>query len=101
MTTQIKPLTHRGTAYFQATLSVVFILGYFFVLTLFLFGIVKVPGEYHDMMITLLGILSGSVGSLMNFWFSRQRTSEDPIPPGTLASSSVVTHVQTPMGPTQ
>lgn len=100
MSTQIKPLTHRGTAYFQATLSIVFILGYFFVLTLFLFGIVKVPGEYHDMMITLLGILSGSVGSLMNFWFSRQRTSEDPIPPGTLASSSVVTRVQTPLGPT-
>ncbi|HSX78532.1 MAG TPA: hypothetical protein VLQ80_08190 [Candidatus Saccharimonadia bacterium] len=96
MTTQIKPLTHRGTAYFQATLSIVFILGYFFVLTLFLFGIVKVPGEYHDMMITLLGILSGSVGSLMNFWFSRQRTSEDPVLSGTVASSSVTTHVETP-----
>ena len=69
-------LTHRATAYFQASLSILFILGYFFVLTLFLFGVVKVPGEYHDMMITLLGILSGSVGSLMNFWFARQRVSD-------------------------
>lgn len=74
----LRTLTHKATAYFQASLSVIFIVGYFFVLGLFLFGIVKVPGEYHDMMIALLGVLTGSLSLIMNFWFSRQRSSSDP-----------------------
>ncbi len=72
----LRLLTHRATAYFQVALSIVFIIGYFFVLNQFLFGRVRVPGEYHDMMIALLGILTGSVSGIIQFWFSRQRTSE-------------------------
>lgn len=75
--TVLRFLTHRATAYFQAVLSIVFILGYFFVLFQFLFGRVKVPGEFHDMMQTLLGILTGALGTVIQFWFSRQRTSSD------------------------
>lgn len=70
-------LTHQATAYFQAFLSMLFIVGYFFVLDAFLFGYVKVPGEYHDMMIALIGVLTGALGLIMNFWFSRQRASAD------------------------
>lgn len=73
----LKLLSHRATAYFQASLSITFIIGYFFVLDAFLFGYVKVPGEYHDMMIALIGVLTGSLGMIMNFWFSRQRSSAD------------------------
>lgn len=71
----LRALTHRATAYFQAALSAVFIIGYFLVLDAFLFGYVRVPGEYHDMMIALIGVLTGSLSMIMNFWFSRQRTS--------------------------
>lgn len=76
--TGLKVLTHRATAYFQAALSAIFILGYFFVLFQFLYGRVKVPGEFHDMMQTLLGILTGALGTVIQFWFSRQRASSDP-----------------------
>lgn len=76
----LRLLTHRATAYFQAMLSVVFIVGYFYVLNLFLFGRVRVPGEYHDMMIALLGILTGSISGIIQFWFARQRTSSETPP---------------------
>ena len=77
----LRLLTHRATAYFQATLSVTFIVGYFLVLYLFLLGRVRVPGEFHDMVQTLIGVLTGALGLIMNFWFSRLRTSE-PSPSG-------------------
>lgn len=80
----LKSLTHKMTAYFQAVLSITFIVEYFLVLRLFLDGHVKVPGEYHDMMIALLGVLTGSVMTIVTFWFNRQRTStanpDDPQP---------------------
>lgn len=74
----LKLLTHRATAYFQAGLSIIFIVGYFFVLSQFMYGRVKVPGEYHDMMIALIGVITGSLSTVVQFWFSRQRTSVDP-----------------------
>lgn len=70
-------LSHKATAYFQAVLSIVFIIGYFVVLMLFLTGHVRVPGEYHDMTQTLIGFLTGALGVVMQFWFSRQRVSSD------------------------
>ena len=70
-------LSHRATAYFQAALSVIFIAGYFFVLFLFLSGHVRVPGEFHDMIQTLIGVLTGALGVIIQFWFSRQRVSTD------------------------
>lgn len=76
----LRLLSHRATAYFQAMLSVTFIVGYFYVLNQFLFGRVKVPGEYHDMMIALLGILTGSISGVIQFWFARQRSSEGDKP---------------------
>jgi hypothetical protein len=77
----LKLLSHRATAYFQAALSVAFIIGYFQVLYLFLLGQVRVPGEFHDMVQTLIGILTGALGLIMNFWFSRQRSSAEHVPP--------------------
>lgn len=75
-------LTHRATAYFQALLSIIFVLAYFVVLMLFLTGHVRVPGEYHDMTQTLIGFLTGALGVVMQFWFSRQRVSSDSQPKG-------------------
>lgn len=89
----LKLLSHKLTAYFQAILSVIFITGYFFVLFMFLLGKVKVPGEYHDMTQTLIGFLTGALSTVIAFWFSRQRTSSDDPHPGTttVTSSATVT----------
>lgn len=73
----LRTLSHRATAYFQASLSISFIVGYFYVLQVFLFGQVRVPGEYHDCIIALLGVLTGSTVTIVNFWFNRQRSSTD------------------------
>lgn len=70
-----KLLTHRATAYFQAVLSLLFVGGYFFVLSQFLYGHVKVPGEHHDALQVMLGVLTANVGTVMTFWFARQRIS--------------------------
>ena len=87
----LKFLTHRATAYFQATLSMCFVTAYFVVLMCFLTGHVKVPGEFHDMVQTLIGILTGALGTIMGFWFSRQRMSVDDPSPGTFTSTSTTT----------
>lgn len=78
----VRFLSHRATAYFQAILSITFIIGYFYVLRMFLIGQVKVPGEYHDMVIALIGVLTGSLATILQFWFARQRVSE-PSPQAT------------------
>ena len=75
-------LTHKGTAYVQALLSFLFIGSYFLILFKFMDGGVKVPIEFKDAFTALLGVLTASVVQLMSFWFSRQRSSADPIPAG-------------------
>jgi len=73
----LRLLSHQATAYFQAVLSVIFIVGYFFVFTQFLYGHVKVPGEHHDAVQVMLGVLTAAVTSILQFWFSRTRMSAD------------------------
>ena len=66
----------------QVVLSGLFISGYFFLLWQFLEGNVKVPADYKDMFMTLLGVLTAGVGTILAFWFSRQRPQESPPPAG-------------------
>jgi uncharacterized membrane protein YbhN (UPF0104 family) len=73
----LETLTHKATAYAQILLSAVFIGGYFFVLYLFLDGHVKVPPEFKDTFGTLLGVITGGVLLILNYWFARQRQSTD------------------------
>lgn len=71
-------MTHRETGYAQILLSVVFIVGYFWVMSAFIDGNVKVPIDWKDAVMTLLGVLTANVGQCMSYWFSRQRASTDP-----------------------
>lgn len=66
----------------QVMLSTVFILGYFFLLWQFMRGNVRVPIEYKDMFMTLLGVLTAGVGIILSFWFQRQREQTPPPPTG-------------------
>ncbi len=61
----------------QVVLSAIFIAGYFFLLWQFMKGNVRVPADYKDMYMTLLGVLTAGVGMILSFWFSRQRGSTD------------------------
>jgi len=71
-------LTHQGTAWIQAVLSLLFIGAYFVILLLFMKGDVHVPEEFKDAFTALLGVLTATVVMVMQFWFARQRASADP-----------------------
>ena len=60
----------------QVVLSGVFIIGYFVILHKFVAGAVNPPPEYKDMVIALLGVLTAGVGTILAFWFSRQRPQD-------------------------
>jgi len=57
----------------QITLSVLFLGGYFIVLAIFLLGYIQTPPAWRDALIALLGVITGSVGTILSFWFSRSR----------------------------
>jgi uncharacterized membrane protein YccC len=63
----------RIISYAQIGLSVLFLAGYFAVLVVFLMGYVKTPPEWKEALIALLGVITGSVLTIVGFWFSRSR----------------------------
>lgn len=69
-------LTDKGIAYAQVTLSVVFLVGYFVVLSDFIHGRIAVPIEWKDTLGALLSVLTAMVLQIGNFWFSRSRESQ-------------------------
>jgi hypothetical protein len=71
-------LTHVGVAYVQVVISVGFMSCYFFVLIEVLHGKIKVPDNFKDIFNALLIFLTAQLGNIISFWFSRQRTSNDP-----------------------
>lgn len=68
----------RVIAYAQIGLSAVFLLGYFAVLVLFVTGHIKTPPEWKEALIALLGVITGGIGTILAFWFSRSRHNEPP-----------------------
>jgi uncharacterized membrane protein YccC len=68
-------MTPRIISYAQIGLSVLFLAGYFAVLVVFLMGYVKTPPEWKEALIALLGVITGSVLTIVGFWFSRSRES--------------------------
>lgn len=77
---RLHALSHRGTAYFQAALTVMFLWEFFHVLNKFVDGVVKPSLEWKDTVIALLGVLTGSVVTVITFWFNRTRVSDPPVP---------------------
>lgn len=68
-------ISHREAATAQIGLSILFLLGYFGVLAAILFGYISTPVEYKEALIALLGVITGGVGTILSFWFSRQRST--------------------------
>lgn len=68
-------ITHRAAAIAQIGLSALFLLGYFAVLFAILFGYIKTPPEWKEALIALLGVITGGIGTILAFWFSRSRST--------------------------
>lgn len=71
-------MTHRETGYAQIILTLVFLVGYFVVLSTFLHGKAVVDPTWKDTIQTLLSVLTAGVLLILQYWFSRQRGSTDP-----------------------
>lgn len=72
-------MSDKATAIAQICISSMFIAGYFAVVILFLLGFVKVPTDYKEAFVTLLGVVTASVVQIVSYWFARQRgTSNAP-----------------------
>ena len=68
----------RIISYAQIGLSVLFLGGYFAVLCLFVLGYIRTPPEWKEALIALLGVITGSIGTIMSFWFQRSRSNDGP-----------------------
>ena len=66
-------MSDRAISLAQIGITLIFIVGYFGVLFCFLTGLVKVPADYREMFSALLGVITGSLGTVVAFWFSRSR----------------------------
>ena len=71
-------MTKRIISIAQIGLSTLFLLGYFAVLILFVTGNIRTPPEWKEALIALLGVITGGIGTILAFWFSRSRESNEP-----------------------
>lgn len=71
-------MTHRETGYVQALLTVLFLAGYFFTLRAFLQGKAIVSPDWKETIQALVSVLTAGVLQVINYWFARQRASNDP-----------------------
>lgn len=67
-------MSDKAVGVAQIGLSVLFVGGYFAVLILFLLGFVKVPTDYKEAFMALLGVSTASVVQIVSYWFARQRS---------------------------
>ena len=65
----------------QYTLSVLFTAGYFTIVILMLTGYMAVPQGALAAFVALLGVLTAGMGTILAYWFSRQRQTAEPANP--------------------
>lgn len=68
-------MTDREMGWCQVLLGALFILGYFGTVAGFMLGYVKVPTDYKEAFIALIGVVTASVVQIMSYFFARQRAT--------------------------
>ena len=76
-------VTRQVVAASQIILSLLFVGGYFVVLSEFIHGRIAVPIEWKDTLQTLLALLTSGVLMILGFWFQRSRPQDPNAPPPT------------------
>jgi hypothetical protein len=75
-------VTRKVVATAQVSLSVLYSAGYFYTLHEFLHGDVAANAAYHDMITSLLSVLTAAQLTIIAFWFQRSRPEDPNHPPG-------------------
>lgn len=73
MTRLVDQPTERLVGFAQVAITAIFLGGFFAVFMCILLGYIRTPVEYKDALIALLGVITGSIGTIVTFWFSRSR----------------------------
>lgn len=73
-------MTDRAIAVAQVLISVLFLIGYFSLLGMFVLGLAKVDPNYKDIVNSLLSVLTAGVGGILYFWFQRSRQNQNAQP---------------------
>lgn len=87
--------TDRMIAVAQIGLSVLFLLGYFLVLILFMLGYAKIPQDYKEAFAGLLSLMTGGGLTVLYFWFQRARGAGIPDP----VTTTITTQTPPPPAP--
>jgi hypothetical protein len=69
--------TYHFIAAAQVILSTVFLVGYFYMLYLFVTGSVNTPLAWKDTLAALISVLTAGVITILAFWFNRGRHGMD------------------------
>lgn len=77
---ELLEVTDRAIAIAQIVISIVFLVGYFWLLGQFVTGRAKVDPEYKDIVNSLLSVLTAGVGAVIYFWFQRSRQNQNAQP---------------------
>jgi vacuolar-type H+-ATPase subunit I/STV1 len=62
-------------AYCQVILALAFILGYFGVVAGFMLGYVRVPADFREAFIALIGVVTATVVQITSYFFARMRAN--------------------------
>lgn len=62
-------------AYCQVILALTFILGYFGVVAGFMLGFVRVPADFREAFIALIGVVTATVVQITSYFFARMRAN--------------------------
>lgn len=73
-------MTDRAIAIAQIAISIVFLVGYFCLLGMFVMGLAKVNPDYKDIVNSLMSVLTAGVGAILYFWFQRARQNQHAQP---------------------
>lgn len=88
--------TDRMTTLAQIGLSVLFLLGYFLVLILFMLGYARIPQDYKEAFAGLLSLMTGGGLTVLYFWFQRSRVAGGTADPVT---TTITTQTPPPPAP--
>lgn len=68
-------MSDREMAYCQFILAAIFIVGYFGVVAGFMLGHVRVPPDFREAFIALIGVVTATVVQITSYFFARMRAN--------------------------